>query len=283
MKILVTGAGGQLGQDIRKECSSRNIPCIAADSRTLDITDSHGVRALIRQNSPDLIINCAAYNAVDKAETDWRRAYQVNGLGVRNLALAAREGNAILIHYSSDYVFDGRKDTPYTIADNPDPLSMYGRSKQLGEQMVRDLADRYFLIRTSWVFGAGNVNFARKILEWSRDKDHLEIVDDQVSVPTYTRDLARATLDLAGTGEYGLHHITNSGSCSRYGWTRFILESIGWKGTLLPARTEDFPTAARRPSYSVLDNFGSREVLGYELPTWEAATHDFLKEMKVIP
>ncbi|MDD1715696.1 MAG: dTDP-4-dehydrorhamnose reductase [Methanolinea sp.] len=281
MKILITGAKGQLGQDIQKECGNRGIPFIAADSRALDITDSTQVRAFIRQNAPDMIINCAAYNAVDQAETEWQRAFQVNGLGVRNLALAAREAGAIVVHYSTDYIFDGRKTVPYTIADPPNPLSMYGQSKYLGEQMIRDLADRFFLIRTSWVFGAGNMNFARKILEWSRGQDILRVVDDQVSVPTYTRDLARATLDLATTGEYGLYHITNSGSCSRYGWAELILGTIGWKGTLITAKSGDFPTPARRPSYSVLDNFGSREVIGHDLPPWETATLEFLNEMKV--
>jgi dTDP-4-dehydrorhamnose reductase len=283
MNVVITGAGGQLGQDLQKECSGRGIPYIAADSHALDITNSSGVLDFIKQNSPDLIINCAAYNAVDQAENEWQRAFQVNGLGVRNLALAARKVDAILVHYSTDYVFDGQKTVPYTIADFPNPVSMYGRSKLLGEQVIRDLAERFFLIRTSWVFGVGNINFAGKILEWSRGQDLLRIVDDQVSAPTYTKDLARATLDLAATGHYGLYHITNSGSCSRYGWARFILETIGWNGSLLPAKSGDFPTPARRPSYSVLDNFGSREVLGYELPSWEKATLDYLNEREVVP
>ncbi len=283
MKVVITGAGGQLGQDLRKECRSRGIPFIATDSHALDITNGPAVLDFIQQNSPDLIINCAAYNAVDQAENEWQRAFRVNGLGVRNLALAARKVDAMLVHFSTDYVFDGEKTVPYTIADSPNPVSMYGRSKLLGEQVIRDLAERFFLIRTSWVFGVGNINFASKILEWSRGQDLLRIVDDQVSAPTYTKDLARATLDLAVTGQYGLYHITNSGSCSRQGWARFILETIGWKGDLLPAKSADFPTPARRPSFSVLDNFGSREVLGYDLPPWEDATREFLKEMKVVP
>jgi len=283
MTILITGANGQLGQDIRKECDRRGIPYTAADSRSLDITDKRAVRAYMKDRAPETIINCAAYNAVDQAETEWRRAYQVNGLAVRDLALAAREMDAVLVHFSTDYVFDGSSTHPYTIVDAPNPLSRYGKSKLLGEQEVLTLSDQFFLIRTSWVFGTGNVNFARKVLEWSRDKDALSIVTDQVSSPTYTRDLARATLDLCETGYYGLYHVTNSESCSRYDWARFILETIGWKGSLYPAKTPDFPTPARRPAFSVLDNFGLREALGYDLPSWETATLNYLKEMKVIP
>ncbi len=283
MVILITGAHGQLGQDIQKECENRGIPCIAANSHILDITDTQAVRIFVKNHAPDTIINCAAYTAVDDAETEWRRAYLVNGIGVRNLALAARDAGAVLVHYSTDYVFDGRSTLPYTIADAPNPLSQYGKSKLLGEQEVLTHSDRFFLIRTSWVFGRGNVNFPRKVLEWSKDRDALSIVNDQVSSPTYTRDLARATIDLCETGYFGLYHITNKGSCSRYEWTRFILETIDWKGSLSPAQSSDFPTPASRPPFSVLDNFGSPEVLGYDLPSWETATENFLKELDVIP
>ncbi len=283
MKVLVTGARGQLGQDVEKACGARGIPCVAADSRTLDITDARRAREFIRECSPDAIINCAAYNAVDQAETEWERAFRVNGLAVRTLAHAARETGAVLVHYSTDYVFDGRTDRPYTIADRPNPLSRYGQSKLLGEQMVRELGDRYFLVRTSWVFGKGNVNFARKVLEWGEEKEFLKVVDDQVSAPTATADLARATLDLLETGEYGLYHLTNGGSCSRFGWARFILEATHWKGTIVPGKTADFPVPAARPAYSVLDNLGSPEVLGYSLPSWQDATLRYLKEVGAAP
>lgn len=283
MTVLITGAHGQLGQDIIKECESSGIPYIAADSHTLDITNNQSVLSFVKTHAPDTVINCAAFNAVDRAETEWRRAYSVNGIGVRNLALAIRDAEAVFVHYSTDYVFDGNTTNPYTIADAPNPLCRYGKSKLLGEQEVLTHSDRFFLIRTSWVFGRGNVNFPRKVLEWSRDRDALSIVNDQISSPTYTRDLARATLALCETADYGLYHITNKGSCSRYEWARFILEKIRWKGSLSPAQSSDFPTPALRPSFSVLDNFGSPEVLGYDLPSWETATEDFLKELDVIP
>ena len=283
MHIVITGAGGQLGQDMATLCRKKGYTVTPFTSKQLDITDAGAVRSTITRLHPEAVINCAAYNAVDRAETDWRSAFRVNGFGVRNLALAARETDSVLVHYSTDYVFDGRTDRPYTIADLPNPLSRYGESKLLGEQVVRDLSSRFFLIRTSWVFGAGNTNFVEKVLEWSRDKTELKVVDDQVSSPAYTVHLARATLDLIATGTYGLYHLTNAGSCSRYEWARYILEATGWNGTILPAKTAEFPAPARRPAYSVLDNIGSPEVLGYDLPGWEEATCAYLKEVKAIP
>jgi dTDP-4-dehydrorhamnose reductase len=278
--VVVTGAGGQLGQEIVRLGREAGFRVQAADSKTLDITDYGKVISCCKEHQPDLVINTAAYNAVDDAEKEWKQAFRVNGLGVRNLALAANEIGAVLVHYSTDYVFDGSLQRPYTIADHPHPISRYGESKLLGEQFVRDLADRYFLIRVSWVFGKGNTNFAKKVLEWSNHKTELRVVDDQVSAPTYTVDLARATFDLVNTGRYGLYHITNSGTCSRYEWAAHILRTIGWKGDLLPARSTDFPAPARRPAYSVLDPFGTPETLGYGLPDWKDATTRFLQEVR---
>lgn len=283
MRVMITGAGGQLGQEMAKQAGMRGYDTIPFTSRELDITGAGAVRGAILRHRPDAVINCAAYNAVDQAERDWKRAFLVNGLAVRNLALAAHEAGAVLVHYSTDYVFDGLSPRPYTIADRPNPLSRYGESKLLGEQAVRDHSRRYFLIRTSWVFGPGNTNFAQKVIEWSRQNDRLKIVDDQVSSPTCTRDLADATLGLLETGQFGLYHLTNGGSCSRYEWAKYILDATGWKGVLLPAKSEEFPTPARRPAYSVLDNFGAAEVRGQDLPPWEDATHAYLEEVGGIP
>ena len=166
---------------------------------------------MVRTYSPDVIINCAAYNAVDLAETEWKKAFMVNGIGVKNLALAANEQGSILVHYSTDYVFDGKSDRPYTIIDPVHPINRYGESKLFGEKVVRDLCNRSYLIRTSWVFGKGKTNFVLKMLEWCKDKTEISVVDDQLSSPTYTVDLAKATLDLISTQSFGLYHITNSG------------------------------------------------------------------------
>lgn len=281
LHILITGAGGQLGQDMYIACQARGLPVTAANSGTLDITDLPAVRSFIRKHPCDVVINCAAYNAVDQAEKDWRTAFRVNGLGVRNLACAVNECGGILVHYSSDFVFDGKGTRPYTIADTPHPINRYGESKLLGEQFIRDLSENYFLIRVSWLFGKGNVNFAQKVVEWSKNSHELKVVDDQVASPTYTVDLASATLDLIDSDRFGLYHITNQGYCSRFTWASTILDAIGWNGTISRASSDEFPLPARRPSFSVLDNFGSWEALGYDLPAWQDATARYLRELSL--
>jgi dTDP-4-dehydrorhamnose reductase len=278
MHIVITGAGGQLGKDLVRLCNMMHFPVHAADSRQLDITDYQAVKRYLTEHQCDFLINCAAYTDVDQAEEDWKTAFRVNGLGVRNLVRAVNECGGVLVHYSTDYVFDGESNRPYTIADTPHPLNRYGESKLLGEQYVRDLSKRYYLIRVSWLFGAGKTNFIKKIIEWSKTGKELRIVDDQVSSPTYTLDLAKATLDLIDSEMYGLYHITNSGFCSRYDWAFHILALLKWQGTLLPASSQEFPTPAKRPRFSVLDNFGSHEILGYSLPDWKDSTTRFIRE-----
>jgi len=282
MQVLITGANGQLGQDIQKTCRQRSIEYIAVDSRALDITCGSEVRNFLKHNPVDCVINCAAYNAVDLAEVDWKKAFLVNGMGVRNLVIAANAMGAVMVHFSSDYVFDGLAREPYTIADDPDPINRYGMSKLLGETMVRVMADRFILIRTSWVFGNGNDNFPKKILAWSAKKTELKVVTDQVSSPTYTVDLAKATLDLLSKDARGIYHITNSQYCSRYEWAEYILAKTGWMGKLMRVSSDEFSSAARRPAFSVLDNLGSPEILGYTLPDWKNATNRFLQELGVI-
>ena len=276
MNVVITGAGGQLGQDMFSACIKRNFEVEAADSRRLDITDYRAVTKFLARYSGDLVINCAAYNAVDQAEEDWETAFRINGLGVRNLVRAVNEYGGTLVHYSTDFVFDGESPRPYTVADTPRPINRYGESKLLGEQFVRDLSERYYLIRVSSVFGPGKTNFVKKVIEWSKTGKELRVVDDQVSSPTYTPDLADATLDLIKTGMHGLYHLTNSGSCSRYGWASHILDLLGWKGTIIPVSSQEFMTPAKRPRFSVLDPFGFPELLGYKLPDWKDATSRFL-------
>ena len=283
MKVLITGAQGQLGQDIVNQCQFKGLECIAANSKTLDITDQKSVNVMVKTHKPDIIFNCAAYNAVDQAEAEWKKAFSVNGLGVKNLALAANENGSELVHYSTDYVFDGNSNRPYTIIDTPHPISRYGESKMFGENIVCDLCCEYFLIRVSWLFGRGDTNFVRKVIDWGREKSEIAVVDDQVSSPTYTVDLAKATFDLVATRSFGLYHITNAGACSRYDWARYILEKTGWTGKLLKVKSSEFNTPAQRPAYSVLDNFGTEETIGYTLPSWTDATSRYLKETGVIP
>ena len=279
MKILITGAHGQLGKDITELCIQKAHTVIPYGSQELDITRYEDVVKQVHDIRPDIIINCAAFNAVDQAETDWEQAFRVNGVGPKNLALTAASSGAILVHYSTDYVFSGQTARPYTLADTPSPVNRYGESKLLGEQMVMRHAARYYLIRVSWVFGAGNTNFVKKVLEWASQRNQITVVEDQVSVPTYTHDLAKVTLDLIKSNQYGLYHVTNSGYCSRFEWAQYILNEVGWNGDLIPGKSDLFKTAATRPEFSVLDNFGTSDSIGYELPSWMDATERFLHEI----
>jgi len=278
IKYLLLGAGGQLGTAFRSLLREQGQDCLAFDQE-MDITDFERLRQIFDNAGPDVVINCAAYNNVDRAEAEWRQAFMVNGIAVGGLAQLAREYGCVLVHYSTDYVFDGEKRAPYTIADQPCPLSLYGESKLLGEEQLKLNGERFFLIRTSWVFGQGNENFATKLLQWAKNKTELRVVTDQVSSPTYTRDLAQATLKLLVTGRYGLYHVCNSGSCSRYEWAEFVLKQINWSGKLLPAKSADFDTPAARPQYSVLDSFPYSQLVGEDLPGWQEATAHFLKEI----
>ena len=282
MKFMVLGSNGQLAKEIIKELERRDIYFDAFNHESLDIIDLRSVKEIIKTKKPDVVINCAAYNAVDKAEEDWKNAYLVNGIGPKNLAIACEENNAVLVHYSTDYVFDGRKNTPYTIADDPNPLNLYGKSKLLGERFVQSLSRRYFLIRVSWVFGTGNdTNFAKKVMEWSTKNDVIKVVDDQISSPTYAVDLAKATIDLIDTGAYGLYHMTSIEPCSRYEWAKYVLDLIGWKGKLVPAKSNEFNTAAMRPGYSFMDSFPIMQTIGYNLVDWKDMTKRFMEELKI--
>jgi dTDP-4-dehydrorhamnose reductase len=276
MKFLVTGARGQLATEIislfEKEAAEYN----AFDEFSLDITSASQVLSAIDGHRPDVVINCAAYNAVDDAEQYWQKAFEINGVGVRNLAVACEKKGVVLVHFGTDFVFDGTKESPYTIVDAPNPLSKYGESKLLGEMYVRDLMKRFFLIRLSWVFGGGEFSFPTKVLQWASKNRKLRIVDDQTASPAYVGNLSTAIVDLIRTGAYGLYHMTNSGQCSRYEWARFILEKTKWQGELEPAKSDEFKTAAKRPAFTVLENFPLKETIGYTLPAWQEATEEFL-------
>lgn len=279
MKALITGGKGQLAGEIAKVLSVKGWTVVSKSRQEMDITDFVSVKTVVSSLKPDFVFNCAAYNDVDGAEADWQSAFMVNGIGVKYLSMACSENKAVFVHFSSDYVFDGTKKEPYSIADFPNPINKYGQSKLLGEDMVRFHADRFFLIRTSWVFGEGKFSFPGKILGWANRHDEIKIVDDQFSCPSYAADVAKTLADIIETDNYGLYHVTNTGVCSRYEWAKYILDKIGWKGSLYPAKSSDFSSPARRPEYSALDSFPLKETIGYTLPRWQDATDRFLKEI----
>jgi dTDP-4-dehydrorhamnose reductase len=282
MKLLITGSKGQLGQDLQKACRTRRVDFCAGDVEEFDITDLELMREVVRRERPTAVVNCAAYNAVDQAETDFEAARRVNALGPRNLAIAAEEAGVPVMHFSTDFVFDGTKGAPYLVDDRPNPISRYGESKLQGEREVASNSTRFFIVRLSWVFGIAGINFPKKVLEWAQNRSAIKVVTDEVSSPSYTADLAGPILDLLRLGAFGTYHLTNQGHCSRFEWARFVIERARPEVAVEPAGGDEFETVARRPAFSALDPAPLEEVLGRLLPDWQNATERFLKEMGVI-
>jgi hypothetical protein len=280
MKILLTGSNGQLGHDFKKIFNKKNIEYIATDYKELDITSDEDLNKFFQENEGIThVINCAAYNDVDKAETD-KKVWVLNAEAPKKLAEFSKKIGAIFVTYTTDFVFDGEKNTPYVEDDRTNGVSEYGKSKAQGEKDVLETYDRSFVIRTSWVFGIANNNFNKQVINWSKSRNELNIVDDQVSVPTYSMDLAEFSWKLIQTEKFGLYHITNDGIASKYDQAKYVLEKIGWNGILGRAKTVDFNLPAKRPAYSKLDSSKVEKLLGEKIPTWQSGIDRFLEEMK---
>ncbi len=284
--ILLTGANGQLGQDFQKLFQEKGITYLATDylaingCEALDITNQSALEDFVEGKSIDMIINCAAYNNVDKAEEEKDKAFELNYQAPRNLAFIAKKLDVPFVTYSTDFVFDGEKSGPYVEEDRTNPLGIYGESKYQGENAVFEAYDKAFVIRTSWVFGMGNHNFNKSIINWSKSKNELKIVDDQISVPTYSMDLADFSWDLIQSGKYGLYHLSNSGEASKYDQAKYVLDCVKWQGDLKRAKTADFVLPAKRAKYSKLDSSKAEKVIGRKIPHWQDGIDRFLEEMK---
>ena len=237
----------------------------------LDITDVDSVRECIGACRPDVVLNCAAYNNVDAAETDVAAAMKVNSEAVGNLARSCRETNALLVHYSTDYVFDGRKEGLYAELDTTGPINRYGESKLAGEQCVVDETEDYLVFRLSWLFGGTAGNLVSRLLEWAHKSDVLRVVWDQVSVPTYTVDVVDVSLRAVESGMRGLYHLTNTGYASKYEVARFLFAKLGLSKPVLPVSSDAFPSVAKRPFFSAMSNRKICDELGITIPTWEDA------------
>jgi dTDP-4-dehydrorhamnose reductase len=275
--VIVTGANGQLGTAVKKLLARQDRRHQAFSRTELDIGNFEAVRQTIQTLKPGLVINCAAYNDVDAAETNSNDALHTNALGPRNLAIVCGEHKIPLVHVSTDYVFDGEGSAPYTIADEPRPVNAYGKTKLLGEKLLGSLTDRFYLVRTSWVFGEGEKCFLRRLLGWAATQKILRVVYNQITAPTSAADLAEAILQLTETGAYGLYHYHNAGFCSRYEWAKFALEKKAWPGTLEAVDITYFPSPARRPLYTVLDLYPLSE-MKIKTPTWQEATTKWLED-----
>lgn len=282
MKILLTGSNGQLGHDFKKIFNQKNIKYIATDYKELDITNDEDLKKFFQENEGIThIINCAAYNDVDKAEND-KKVWLLNAEAPKKLAKVSKEIGAVFVTYSTDFVFDGKKNSSYVENDRTNGISEYGKSKAQGEKDVLETYDESFVIRTSWVFGIANNNFNKQVINWSKSRDELNIVDDQVSVPTYSMDLAEFSWKLIQTEKFGLYHITNNGIASKYDQAKYVLEKIGWKGKLGTAKTEDFELPAKRPHFSKLSSEKIEKLLGEKIPDWKSGIDRYLEEMEII-
>ena len=253
MKILITGSNGMLGHDLENVLKDKH-ELILTTSKTLDITDKDKTMEIIKENNPDIVINSAAYTDVDGCETNQDLAYAVNGHGVENLALACRQIDCPLVHVSTDYVFDGTARDPIPEDGEIGPISVYGKSKLMGEQAIQEILDKYFIVRTAWLYGINGKNFPKTMLELAENHPEITVVYDEVGTPTYTPDLAYGISELIETDFYGIYHLTNSGSCSWCEFARYIFEIADRDVNVVPVTASEFSRPAPRPSYSVLMN-----------------------------
>jgi len=289
MKILVTGLNGQLGTDLCEVFHSpewQDSQLIPLTHTDIEIIDMNNVKRVINEHKPDVIINTAAYVRVDDCEDNHGTAYKVNALGARNVAVIAQETGAKLVHISTDYVFgaDAARRTPYTEFDSPAPINVYGKSKLAGEEFIRHLCTKYFIVRTSGLFGLAGAsgkggNFVETMLRLGKERDEIRVVNDQIFSPTYTKDLAAKIAGLINTEYYGIFHVTNSGSCSWYEFTREIIKQAGLSTKVSPITSDQYPQKAKRPGYSVLDNYQLRLLRIGEMRGWDEGLGDYLKKI----
>lgn len=273
-KILVTGANGQLGREIARQATGK-CELILTDYDTLDITDEVAVRNLFKQIKPTAVIHGAAYTQVDKAESDIDNAFRVNVIGSQNIAAGCLETGARMVYVSTDYVFDGTSVTPYREFDKVNPQSVYGKTKWQGEEIVRQLLGRHYILRTAWLYGDGT-NFVRTMLQLAATNDTIRVVDDQVGTPTSTVDLAKIIFNLLDSDSYGTYHATCQGHCSWYQFACEIFRQTGKNLKVVPVTTDEFPRPAKRPAHAILDNYMLRMTGHDNMRNWEDSLREYI-------
>ncbi len=275
MRTVIFGVKGQLGRELlalfrsKGEVGGHDLP-------ELDIADADAVRGAVEAFAPDLVINAAAFTDVDGAEDEPAAAFRTNEAGARHVAQAAADQGAPVVYYSTDYVFGGTKTTPYVPGDAVSPIGVYARSKAAGEAATRMAGPKHFIVRTAWLYGPGGRNFVEKMLRAAATRPSLKVVADEVGSPTYTRDLAEATLALVETEAYGTYHAVNDGACSRYEFAGNVLALAGLATPISPCASSEFPTKAERPLYSVLSTEKLEAVTGYAMRPWQEALKAYM-------
>jgi dTDP-4-dehydrorhamnose reductase len=279
--ILIIGSNGQLGREMQRQLTNKGWDHVAYDYPDIDITSPASIKDLVTAVNPSTIVNCAAYTNVDAAETDKENAYRVNTLGPKNMAEICREKDIELIHISTDYVFSGvpvivnGTPRPYIETDVCSPQTVYGSTKYEGEMFVTSSCEKWYILRTAWLYGEGN-NFVKTMLRLSEVQDEVRVVNDQIGSPTSTVDLANAICGLIGTGAYGLYHATCEGQCSWYDFAQKIFKLKGWGINVVPVTSEEFPRPAKRPKWSVLENKALKAIGKNVFRSWEDALKEYL-------
>lgn len=279
MKVLITGANGQLGRELTKQYKEKNVELILTDVAELDITNVEMVNKFVKENNPTVIINCAAHTAVDKCETDIDNAYKINAIGPKNLATAAHSIGAEVVQVSTDYVFDGEGKEQITEFDKINPETVYGKTKAFGEEFVKAHNPKHYIVRTAWLYGDGN-NFVKTMLNLAKTNKELKVVNDQFGSPTSTVDLAKVIISLVDSKNYGTFHGTCKGECS---WFDFVVEIFKIAKVDIkvnPCTTDEFPRPAKRPKYSVLRNYMLELTTGDVTRTWQEAINEYVLNLR---
>ncbi|MDO4565898.1 MAG: dTDP-4-dehydrorhamnose reductase [Oscillospiraceae bacterium] len=288
MRILITGCRGQLGTELQRQLAEggsalgpleerlQNSDVTAVDIDSFDLADREAVLAFLDEGSYDMVINCAAFTNVNACESEQDAAFAANALGPRNLAEACASTSTALMHVSTDYVFDGLASEPYREYDLPSPITVYGKTKLAGELAVRERCANHYIIRTAWLYGAKGTNFVKTILKLAREKDEIKVVNDQLGNPTNAVDLAHHMLKIAPSSRYGVYHCTGAGVCSWYDFASEIVRLSGLECRVIPCTTEEYPTPAKRPAFSALDNMMLRLTAGDEMRGWREALADYM-------
>jgi len=278
MKVLVTGYKGQLGYDVIKRLNKSDIDCLGVDIYDFDITNEKQTFDYIINYNPDVVVHCAAYTAVDKAEEDKEKCFNINVIGTRNITKACKQIDCKMVYISTDYIFDGQGETLFEVDDVPNPINYYGETKYLGENEVTNLIKKYFIIRISWVFGINGNNFIKTMLRLAETKNEISVVSDQIGSPTYTYDLAKLIVNIIQEEKYGIYHATNEGYCSWYEFALEIFKQANIDIKVNPIKTEEYKTLAVRPKNSRLSKKSLDEEGYSRLPNWKDAIVDFLNE-----